>query len=90
MQSEADYMSSSMASSFDYRALTEEEKQRILSGNNGPPNHMGGPKMPPVGLNLAAVKEKNAESGARDFQDDFMAKYDEFSESWRQACKEMR
>lgn len=37
MQSEPDYMSSSMASSFDYRALSEEEKQRILNGN-GPPS----------------------------------------------------
>lgn len=25
-----------------------------------------------------------------DFQDDFMAKYDEFSESWREACKKMQ
>ena len=38
-----------------------------------------------LGLNLAAVKE-----GDQCFQDDFMAKYDEFSESWRKACDQMR
>lgn len=39
---------------------------------------------PGLGLNLSAV---NAIGQAnRDFQDDFLAKYDEFSESWRQAC----
>ena len=45
---DAGYVSSSMASSFDYRALTEEEKQRILNGD--------GPKQPGLGINLAAVK----------------------------------
>ena len=42
-----------------------------------------------IGINIAAVKEKNKEQGT-DFQDDFMAKFDEFSESWREACKHMR
>ena len=45
---DAGYVSSSMASSFDYKALTEEEKQRILNGD--------GPKQPGLGINLAAVK----------------------------------
>lgn len=56
---DAGYISSSMASSFDYRALTEEEKQRILSGD--------GPKQPGLGINLAAVQEKKAEGGNADF-----------------------
>ena len=43
-----------------------------------------------MGLNIAAIKQKNAENGIRDFQDDFMANFDEFSESWREACKHMR
>ena len=45
MQSEQDYVSSSMASSFDYRALTDEEKQKILNGD-GPPGSfsLGGAK----------------------------------------------
>lgn len=53
-----------MASSFDYRALTEEEKQRILNGNGPPPGGAGlafggavGQKPAQIGLNLAAVKE---------------------------------
>ena len=84
-QSETDgYVSSSVASSFDYRALTEEEKQRILGGV-GDPGQKGG--MPMMGrINMAAVKEKTAQGDGADFQDDFLAKYDEFSESWRQAC----
>ena len=44
-----------------------------------------------IGLNLAAVKAKNEEADRTgDFQDEFMAKFDEFSESWRDACKHMR
>ena len=43
-----------------------------------------------LGLNIAAIKQKNADLGGRDFQDDFMANFDEFSESWREACKHMR
>ena len=43
-----------------------------------------------IGLNLAAVKQKNEVCGKADFQDEFMANYDEFSESWRDACKHMR
>ena len=32
-QSDPDYLSSSLASSFSYAQLTEEEKQRILNGH---------------------------------------------------------
>jgi hypothetical protein len=57
-----------MASSFDYKALTEEEKQRILNGN-GPPGgfSLEGPSKPRVGLNIAAVKSKNAANNVQDF-----------------------
>ena len=74
--SETDYVSSSVPSS--YRTLSQTERQRILNEAAGGAN--GG-----VGLNLQAVKKNKT-----DFQDDFMAKYDEFSESWRKACDEMR
>ena len=36
-----------------------------------------------LGLNLGNLKQQE---GINDFQDDFMAKLDEFSESWRQAA----
>ena len=75
--SEVDYVSSSMPSS--YRTLSETERQRILNEAASGANGHG------VGLNLQAVKQNK-----NDFQDDFMAKYDEFSESWRKACDEMR
>lgn len=35
-----------------------------------------------LGLNLANLKQQR---GIVDFQDEFMAKYDEYSESWREA-----
>jgi hypothetical protein len=35
-----------------------------------------------LGLNLAGLKQQK---GIVDFQDEFMAKYDEYSESWRNA-----
>lgn len=37
------------------------------------------------GLNLSKVAE-----GKPDFQDDFLAKYDEFSESWREGVRKMQ
>jgi hypothetical protein len=40
-----------------------------------------------IGINLEALKQQD---GIRDFQDDFMDKYDEFSESWREACRKMQ
>ena len=57
-----------MASSFDYRAMTEEEKQQILKGN-GPPGgfSLQGSTKPQMGLNIAAVKSKNAANNAQDF-----------------------
>lgn len=39
------------------------------------------------GINLEGLK---SQAGIKDFQDDFMDKYDEFSESWREACKKMQ
>ena len=36
-----------------------------------------------LGLNLAALKQAK---GVQDFQDEFMAKIDEYSESWREAA----
>ena len=42
-----------------------------------------------LGININAVKE-NKQNDKQDFQDAFLAKYDEFSESWRKACDEMR
>ena len=68
MCSESGYISSSMASSFDYRAMTEEEKQQILKGN-GPPGgfSLQGSTKPQMGLNIAAVKSKNAANNAQDF-----------------------
>jgi len=95
-------MSSSVASSFDYRALTDEEKARIIGGAPAPVMmpEVSLPKQKPgmqlgggLGLNIAAVKEndqKHKIEGHADFQDEFMAKYDEFSESWRQAADQMR
>ena len=41
-----------------------------------------------LGLNLSKIKQI---SGAKDFQDEFMAKFDEYSQSWRDAAmKEKR
>ncbi len=37
-----------------------------------------------LGLNLAALKQAK---GVQDFQDEFMAKVDEYSQSWRDALK---
>lgn len=52
-----------MASSFDYRALSEEEKQRILGGG------AQGPDQPQMGLNLNKAKQLKmpamAKSGGR-------------------------
>ena len=40
-----------------------------------------------MGINLEGLKQNG---GIQDFQDDFLAKYDEFSESWREACRKMQ
>lgn len=37
-----------------------------------------------LGLNLAALKQAK---GVQDFQDEFMARADEYSQSWRDALK---
>ena len=47
---------------------------------------LGQKKIGGLGINLEGLKEK----GANDFHDDFLAKYDEFSESWRQEVAKMR
>ena len=39
-----------------------------------------------LGLNLAGIKQSKA-AGVVDFQDEFMAKYEEYSQSWRDALK---
>ena len=54
-------------------------KSGLALGSNAQTNK------PSLGLNIAAVKANDQKHNG-DFQDDFLANYDEFSESWRKAC----
>jgi hypothetical protein len=61
--------------------LAKNSAQEPKKTNNPPNNGVGGFKMP--GLNLENIKSK-------DFQEEFMDKFDEYSKSWRDMIEKQK
>jgi|DEB0MinimDraft_12_1074336.scaffolds.fasta_scaffold64289_1 hypothetical protein len=60
-------------------SIEQEQTKKKVPGFSLPKGALGAPGG--LGLNLAAMGDK------KDYQDEFMAKVDEFSESWRQQLR---